>query len=316
MAKVKSLSELREFSTAVVATIDKGRTLAPVKYKEIARDISRLGTAPLLEIPNVGEIPLLDRIVNGVAPESRLEMGTTIIGSDEYGRKLRVKRIDVRDNRIGLYADGLTKMGKAMEATVDGICMSGIAAGITVTGKDGVTFFNASHPVGDTVQSNRASGGAAEFWCLADLRDPSSRLIDYGWIEEPIIIPPDQHKESSHHVWVVEAYFRARFTYGDWRAAYGSLNALTDVNVKAAREQMLIRTDENGAELGYEPTHLIVGPANLSAAEKLLGQEFLANGETNMTQEKKTGLKILYSPWLANPNFAANRMSKIIKAVA
>jgi phage major head subunit gpT-like protein len=61
----------------------------------------------------------------------------------------------------------------------------------------------------------------------------------------------------------------------------GSKAPLTAANYEAARLAIQTFKRDGGDPLGIDPTHLIVGPANESAARAILSRELINGGDSN-----------------------------------
>ena len=233
-----SISQIDTFSTAVVAGIENARGSVPTNYKRIARDISAQNTARYMQVPLSSTVPLLSKIKGGSMPQTEFSFGMSMAQNEEWGRQFTVKRIDLEDMAVGVYADQIEKIGSSIEQTIEAIVFSSFAAGITLFCNDGTPFLGTTHPVGSTTQSNYDSTGGGELWVLADLRNELNKPVQYGFLNQPTVIPPDKHKASTHHDFVIEAYMRGLFKYNDWASVYGSKNTLNIANIRAAMFNM------------------------------------------------------------------------------
>lgn len=84
--------------------------------------------------------------------------------------------------------------------------------------------------------------------------------------------------------------------FGLWQLAYGSKQALTDVNYAAARAAMMSFKGDGGRILGVNPTVLVVPPALEAAALALLNTEYGTGGISNPWKDTA---ELIVTPYLA-----------------
>jgi phage major head subunit gpT-like protein len=85
--------------------------------------------------------------------------------------------------------------------------------------------------------------------------------------------------------------------YGMWQYIFRSNQALDETNFESLWEAMIQQTADNGKPLKVSPTHLIVPSSLHFDAKRLINQQILAAGESNIHQNEVT---IIRSPHLAN----------------
>lgn len=196
---------------------------------------------------------------------------------------------DVEDDRVGVIDNRSESMGRAAANWPNVQTFSALANGnaSTVHGAcfDGSPFFSATHPLldGSGTFSNYTSAGGSAPWYLMDNRRTLKPLIMQ--IRKDPTFWADTNPESNN------VLHNRRFTYGvDARGvagyglpqlAYRSHATLDEANFTAAKTAMKAATNDVGQPMGVNPNLLVVGVSNEDIARKLLGQEYLASGESN-----------------------------------
>lgn len=74
----------------------------------------------------------------------------------------------------------------------------------------------------------------------------------------------------------------------------GAGKDITEESVDAMELMFAGQTDDRGDPLGYQGTHLLVGPANYAAANALVNVPTLANGASNPTYQRYEVVKLPY----------------------
>lgn len=73
---------------------------------------------------------------------------------------------------------------------------------------------------------------------------------------------------------------------------------LTGANLDLAEDKLAAMTDDQGEVLGYQGTHLIVGPAYRSTAEKLMNSSLINDGGVAVDNPYKGRYEVVVLPWL------------------
>ncbi|NBN76806.1 hypothetical protein GWI72_00825 [Microvirga tunisiensis] len=187
-----------------------------------------------------------------------------------------VRREDIEDDSLGLYAPRFEMMGQSAASHPDEILFELINKAFVSACYDGQNFFDTDHPVGPEgaqVSVSNMQAGAGETWILADFSRPLKpwvfqRRRDYNFARK-------EDANTSDHVFMRDEYLygvdaRVAAGYGFWQMAFGSKAELTSANLRAAYTAMTNFTDDEGRKLNIKPTHLIVGSGNLFKARDLL----------------------------------------------
>lgn len=84
-----------------------------------------------------------------------------------------------------------------------------------------------------------------------------------------------------------------------------STNDLSHSSLESALIQMMLLTDENGRFIPMNPDTLLIHPAKLYEAQRILEsslEPFTTDNQINTMQSRRTGIQIVASPYLADQN--------------
>lgn len=224
------------------------------------------------------------------------------ISNKAFESTVAVPRDDIEDDTFGVFAPLMTEMGRSVAAFPDELVFDLARKGWAEHGYDKVPFFAANHKVlddkGKEKEVSNTGGGAGAPWFLLD----TSRAL------KPFIfqkrrafdfVTKDNPKTSDHvfnrNEYVYGSEGRCNVGFGFWQMAFGSKQALTKANFRAARTAMMKNTGDYGRPLGIMPTLLVVGPSNGDAARDTILAERDAARATNTDRNL---VKILETPWL------------------
>lgn len=231
-----------------------------------------------------------------------LTASSFVIRNRPFEATVAVKRVDIADDKVGLYRPFFSEMGQATRRHKEEMIFGLLKAGFTTACYDGQFFFDTDHPVkdedGNVTTVANTDGGSGPAWFLLDVSRAMKPIIfqtreDYQF--ESIT------ETTSPHVFLHDEYVygvRARLNvgYGLWQLAWGSKQTLNAANYAIARAAMMNFKGEGGKLLGIKPTLLIVPPALESAGLQLLNSELGTGGVTN---EWKGTARLLVTPEIA-----------------
>lgn len=248
----------------------------------------------------------------GKVPGMREWLGARVvqnIGLYDYSIKnkdweltIGVDRNDIDDDNVGVYAPLFQEMGRSTAAHPDELVWALLKAGFATNCYDGQYFFDTDHPVldanGATISVANTDGGSGTPWFLVD-DSRAVKPIIFQMRKKPVFVAKD--KVDDDNVFELKEFRygvdgRYNVGYGFWQFAWGSKQALSATTYKLARQSLMGMKGDFGRPLGIMPKLLIVGPADESAALKLINNELGANGETN---EWKGTARVVVVPWLA-----------------
>lgn len=244
----------------------------------------------------LGQVPRMrewigDRVVQNIS-----QHGYSITNKS-FEVTIGVKRDDIEDDNLGVYAPLFKELGISASEWPDDLVFSLLAAGETTNGYDQVPFFSASHPEGSGVVSNFASGGGTGWYLLDTSR--SLRPLIFQQRKAPRLV--SRTNETDDNVFERAEYqygadSRGNAGYGFWQMAFKSELTLDKTNFDAAVQAMMSRKNDKGSSLKIMPTLLVVPPALRAAARDLIEAEKNGAGGTNTNYK---AVEILVAPQLA-----------------
>ena len=224
------------------------------------------------------------------------------ITNRSFESTVSVKRVDVADDRLGVFKPFVSEMGRTAKQHPDELIFELLKSGFNSAGFDGKNFFAANHPVeidGKVTNFSNIQTGTAPAWFLLD----TSRAI------RPIIFQKREDYEfqslddsNSKHVFMNDEYLygvRARVNagFGLWQLGVGSKAELNSGNYAAARAAMMNFKSDGGRILGITPTVLVVPPQLESDALYLLNTETTDGGGSNPW---KGTAELIVTPYVAD----------------
>ncbi len=219
-----------------------------------------------------------------------------------FENTVSVKRIDIADDKVGIYKPFFSEMGQATRRHKEELIFGLLKAGFSTACYDGQFFFDTDHPVkdkdGNVTTVANTDGGSGAAWFLLDVSRAMKPII---WQEREPYEFQSITEGASPHVFMNDEFIygvkaRLNVGYGLWQLAWGSKQALDATNYAAARAAMQSFRGEGGKLLGVKPTLLIVPPALESAGLKLVNSEYGTGGVTN---EWKGTARLIVTPEIA-----------------
>ncbi|MBO6937545.1 MAG: Mu-like prophage major head subunit gpT family protein [Deltaproteobacteria bacterium] len=190
---------------------------------------------------------------------------------------------DIEDGQLAELKPRFEDMGEEVALLPNDILFAVLNEGKSVLGYDGVPLFSTSHPVGSGVDSNYETG-SAEPWILVDNRRARRRPVIYQPRRAPRFVRKDRPTDDN-------MFFEGKAIYGAdrrdgagpgfWQTAFLSEDDLDATNFDDALAQMGEVQNDEGRNLGIDPTLLITTKANRAAVNALINVERLANGASN-----------------------------------
>jgi phage major head subunit gpT-like protein len=246
--------------------------------------------------PNMREW-LGDRVINNLRAHSYT------VKNKLFEMTVEINRIDLEDDRIGIYGPMMRELGRAAAVHPDMIVSDLLRNGTSLLCYDGQYFFDTDHPVGDAAVGGVASisnytTGSADTWYLLDL---GRAIKPFIWQERLAYSFQSMTRDEDENVFMRDRYLygvraRANAGFGLWQLAHASKAALTGESYAAARRAMRSIKGDGRRPLGIRPTHLLVPPSLEEAALQIVNAENQASGATNVWQGSA---KLIVSEWLA-----------------
>ena len=280
----------KSFSTIFNQAFDSAKSM----YDLVAMRVPT--TAKTVDYKWLGDMPMMrewigDRVIKDLSAFNYQ------ITNKPFESTIEVDRDDVEYDQIGIYTPMIQGLGQVAKEHPDILVFALLAAGFDTLCYDGQYFFDDDHPVGDSTASNDGGGSGAP-WFLLDLSRPIKPII-LQVNKNPQFVAMDRPDNEN-------VFMRKKFRYGVddrknvgfglWQVAYGSKATLDATNYAAARAAMGSLKKEDGVTpLGINPTHLVYGASNESAARKLLVNQLTTAGQSNEWFETAIPVKC---PWL------------------
>lgn len=228
-----------------------------------------------------------------------LAEGSYAIENKPFEATVGVKRTDIEDDNLGIYAPMMQGLGQSASEFPDELIFTLLGAGFDTPCWDGQNFFDAEHPVMDdagSVYSNMQDGASAA-WFLLDTRKPLKPLINQVRQEARFVsmTQPEDEQVFMKNEYRYGVDLRGNAGFGFPQMAFASKAALTADNYAANRQAMTSQVSETGHKLNIKPDLIVVGPSNRATAKQLFEAARIASGADNIYFED---VEVLEVPWL------------------
>lgn len=297
--KLLNSTSLRTLGTGFKATFQRGLSNAPSQYQRIATVVPSSNSAEeygwLGQVPGVREW-IGDRVIQNLSAHSYT------IRNRDFESTIGVQRNDIEDDNLGMYAPMFEELGRSVGTHKETLVWDLLSAGFATKCYDGQNFFDTDHPVldanGQEVSVSNFGGGAGRAWYLIDDTRAIKPLIlqvrkDFQFTA---LNSPDDPNVFHRKEFLYGYDARMNVGFGFWQFAYASKQPLDVAAYEAARAGMSGIRGDYGRPLGIQPKLLVVPPELEGAARRIVGNEFLANGESNPW---KGTAEVLVVPWLS-----------------
>lgn len=266
---------------------------AEVQYLKIATEVP--STTASNTYGWLGDFPdfrewVGDRVIKDMAAHGYA------ISNKDYESTVGVKRTDIEDDQIGIYAPMMAHMGQMSAQFPDKLVFDLLKAGGSTLCYDGQNFFDTDHPVypgvdgtgtAATVSNMDVPGtGAGPAWYLLDTRNVLKPII-FQNRKAPVFTPMtklDDEAVFTSNQFRYGVDMRCNVGFGFWQQAYMSQQPLDATHFNAAYAAMQQFTADGGRPLGTRPSLLVVPPQLRAQALDIVSAERLANGQTNTNQ--------------------------------
>ena len=253
----------------------------------------------------IGKFPSLrewigERVVHG------MEQHDYAIRNKDFELTIAVNRNDIEDDKYGVYSPMFRGIGESVAAHPDELVWPLLKAGFggtLGTAYDGQYFFDTDHPVvlenGTMGTVSNTGGGTGTAWFLADMRGMWRPLVYQERKTAGDIVRREQDDDDnvfSRNEYEYGIHMRDNVGFGWWQIIYGSKQALTAANYKAARTALMEMKGDYGRPLGLMPNSLIVPPSLDIDGREILTAERDAAGATNVYRGTA---ELVVVPWLA-----------------
>ena len=238
-----------------------------------------------------------DRVIN------RLKLHDYTVKNKPFELTIEVKRNDIEDDKLGIYAPLFTGLGEAAGRHPNELLFSLLKTGTSALCYDGQYFFDIDHPTeapdGSVYLQSNYGGGNGTAWYLLETKRSIKPLIfqkrrDYSLVRQ------DQASDDAvfnRGAFIYGSDARIGVGFGLWQQAFCSRQTLDIDAYAAARASMMsIKADRTGAPLAIMPDTLAVPPALEKQALFAVQTQRLANGQDNPLYNTA---RVLVVPWLA-----------------
>jgi phage major head subunit gpT-like protein len=231
-----------------------------------------------------------------------LETTAAKLVNKTYEHTVGVNRQDIEDDTLGLYSTIFQQQGEIVARHPDDLVWGLLPQGFTVAGFDGQPFFDADHAGFSRnkaeVSWSNVQTGSGKPWFVADLSRNFMKPLIFQMRKAPQFVSKTRADDDhvfmqGEYLYGVDARYNAGF--GFHQLIVGSQAALDADSYEAARLALAGQFRPDGSPLPVRATHVIVGESNRLAAARILNQEFLAGGESNINRGTA---QIIVSPWL------------------
>jgi phage major head subunit gpT-like protein len=232
----------------------------------------------------IGDRVIKDMAAHGYAIENK-----------DFEATVGVKRTDIDDDNLGIYAPMMAHMGQMSARFPDKLVFDLLKAGASTLCYDGQNFFDTDHPVYPNVDGTGAATTVSnmDIDTVARPNNPVWYLLDTRSVLKPIIFQnrkapvfTPMTKMDDEVVFTSNLYrygvdTRCNVGFGFWQQAYASNQPLTPENFNSAYAAMMAVQGDGGKPLEIKASLLIVPSTLRGAALDIVGAERLANGQTN-----------------------------------
>lgn len=256
----------------------------------------------------LGDFPDMREWIGDRVVKDMKESGYQILNK-EWESTVGVKRPQIEDDNLGIYAPMIAAMGQAAARHPDILIADLMKNGHARLCYDGQNFFDTDHPVypnhdgtgtAATV-SNYNNGGATPgpTWFLFDTSRPLKPFIFQERKRpefEAKTNPSTSDVVFTSNLFQYGAYARHNVGFGFWQCAYASRAPLNGDNLDAAMAAMMSFKADGDRPLGIMPNLLVVPPTLRAAANKTVKVMLGEGGASNANYE---AVEVRIVPWLA-----------------
>jgi phage major head subunit gpT-like protein len=238
-----------------------------------------------------------DRVINSLA------LHDYRIKNKSWELTIGVKKDDIEDDEVGIYAPMFNEIGRATASFPDELVWPMLPLGFNTPCYDGQFFFDTDHPVlgpdGAVTSVSNFGGGSGTAWYLLDLSRAvkpivfqNRRSFEFRRMDAP---NDEVVFDRAEYRYGVDG--RNNVGFGFWQLGFASKQPLTPDNYAAARAALTGMKGDYGRPLGVGAGGLVLAvPTSLEGAGRgLLASQLVNGGETNIWAGSA---ELLVSPWL------------------
>jgi len=198
----------------------------------------------------------------------------------KFEKTVAILRDHLDDDQVGVYSTWSSSAGTAARLWPHKQIMTALNNGGSEVCYDGQFFFDTDHPYVATTKGNIHNAGGANAATPYYLMDTTKSIKPFIWQLRDAPEFTMLTNLTDANVFELDEYrmgVRARGVagYGLWQTAAKCEGALDATTIEAVVEDMNGLTNDQGHELGINPTKLVVGRSNQFAAKRLMQRELL-----------------------------------------
>jgi len=278
-------STLRSVYTGLSTAFNGRFETTETFYNQIAMTVG--STTASNEYPRLDDLPgFREWVGDRVAHD--LSASTYSIKNREFEKTIAIKRSQIEDDQIGLFAPVAGQFGSDAAEFPDQLVFPLFKKGAETICYDGQNFFDTDHP------GYNEEGGTTSVANIQNGDGPAWFLVDDSKVMKPMVFqnrkpftltamdnPNDPNVfTKGKFEWGVDGRCNAGF--GLWQLAFMSKAPLTPENYEKAREALTKIRRRDGQVISIKPNKLLV-PSNLEGAgRKLLNADLIDGGNSNI----------------------------------
>lgn len=280
-----NVNTLRGIYTGLSTAFNARFSSAATYYSTVAMTVP--STTAMNEYPRLDDMPGIrewigDRLVHD------LSATTYQIRNREFEKTIGIKRSQIEDDQIGIFAPVASQIGQDAAEFPDQLVWPLFKLGNATKCYDGQYFFDTDHPGydenGAATSVSNYTAGAAPAWYLVDDTQVMKPMV---WqTRKPFKLVSMQNETDANvfykgkFEWGVDGRCNAGF--GLWQLAHMSKAVLDAASYSAARAAMMNIRKRDGSIINIRPTKLLVPPSLEGTARQILNAELVNGGESNV----------------------------------
>ena len=226
------------------------------------------------------------------------------IKNKDWESSIEVKRTDIEDDNLGIYAPRFQAAGRAAKIHPDRLVFNALKDGMNQICFDGQNFFDTDHPIFPNVDGTGTAKTVSNFytgtgpaWYLLDTSQPLKPMI---YQNRKDMTFTSMTADTDEAVFMRNMYRygidgRSNVGFGFWQMAACSKEDLTADNFEKVYDGMCNLEADGGRPLDITPTMLIVPPTLRSKAEKILKAKTVNSGDDNTNFER---VELVIAKWV------------------
>lgn len=204
----------------------------------------------------------------------------------KYENTVEIKREDIEHDNLGVVQASFATLGQIAAVEYDIRLAAKLALGETDKCYDTKAFFASDHPENGTTASN-LSGSGNPAWYVFDTSKALKPMVyvELDKLEFTHRWDPTDPRVFDSDVFTSGYRYMGAADFGLWQTAYKHKGTLDSSNFESVLTAMMSRVNDAGENMGIGSSYLVIVPPILAtAAKKLFGRTYLANGEENINQ--------------------------------